>query len=81
MKKNIKAPEHKKENWFKVNAAISINTDTAPKWFKAKIKEVQKNQNLTEEKATIFLIKCIDKILSEKVKNINITKESFNQTK
>lgn len=68
-------PKPKKEKWLKIIACV--NTDIAPKWFKAKIKEVQKDGNLTEEQATKFLLEYIDNYISEKFKRIDITKEMF----
>lgn len=78
MKKTATTPQKpKKEKWLKINVEASVNTDIAPKWFKAKIKEVQKDGNLTEEQATQFLIKNMDNFLSKKIKNLNPTKEMF----
>lgn len=81
MKTSNKVQTTKKDNWFKISIECAIDTDTAPKWFKAKIKEVQTQFNITKENATLILIKIIDKIISEKIKNIKPTKEIFDLRK
>lgn len=70
-------PKTKKENWLKLNIECSINTDTAPKWFKSKIKEIQKNRMMNEEQATKYLIKTIDTKLSKESKGKIHLKELF----
>ena len=50
----------KKEKWLQFHVECSVNTDTAPKWFKEETNSLKRKYGFSEEEAVDILVKSIN---------------------